>query len=91
MRELYYYIKLKNLEKRAKKLSLQKETLQKELNKIVTICFSDVEDILSQEEMNKILFCLDLLNNLIEDCLIKTEEVHQETEQLLSDLQSILA
>ena len=86
-----YYIKLKDLEKRQKKLSLQKESLQRELNKFAPVCFSGVEDILSQEEMHKILFCLDFLNDLIEDCLIKSEEVNQETEQLLSEVQSMLA
>ena len=84
------FTKLKNLEKRQKKLSLQKESLQRELNKIAPVCFSGVEDILSQEEMHKILFCLDFLNDLIEDCLIKSEEVNQETEQLLSEVQSML-
>ena len=88
---LEYFTKLKNLEKRQKKLSLQKESLQRELNKIAPVCFSGAEDILSQEEMHKISFCLDLLNNLIEDCLIKSEEVNQETEQLLSEVQSMLA
>ena len=50
---LEYFTKLKNLEKRQKKLSLQKESLQRELNKIVysdTIGFYEAGIFLFEKE-----------------------------------------
>lgn len=83
-------MKVNELKERETRISRQAKALQKNLDVLTFISSTEnVEDILSNEEMNKIMICADILNDLSLDCYSNMNTVGDELDQIQSLIDKI--
>lgn len=83
-------MKVNELKERETRISRQAKALQKNLDVLTFISSTEnVEDILSNEDMNKIMICEDILKDLSLDCYSNMNTVGNELDQIQSLIDKI--
>lgn len=86
MKYLETILKLESLNKRYNRITLQLKSLQSNLNRISFACVPGIEDILSQEDLSKILAATEIVKDLTAEANKKMCEVEIELDQLCSSV-----